>query len=1074
MAHFLRSHLTRVLGMAAAVTLLVAPSLAAQTGTIVGRVTNATSGQPIPTAQVFIGDLDIGALTQQNGAYLLLNVPAGTRTVSVQRIGYRQATQDVTVAAGQTVTLDFRISEEALQLDEVIVTGTAGGTQRRAIGNTVQTLGVSDIVQDVAITNMQEMLTGRSSGLRFTRLSGNVGTGSPISIRGVGSFDQGRNQPLIYVDGVRVNNEEEAGPTLGSGSNVNVLDDFNPEDIESIEIIKGPAAASLYGTEASAGVIQIITKKGREGAPEFNVSVRQGTNYMPNPAARLGTYYTCPTDNSPGPTDCQNESDLVSYNMYEEGTRYIAEGYFPWPSENLYANGSSQGYNVDVRGGTNSIRYFLSGNYDDETGIVHYNTDETFRLRGNVGVVFSEMFSLDLSTGYVDGATRFAAPTVSDGGIWQDLLWSNGYYLDRINPFDGSGPGSQAANPRLGGFQEHLPTDVEKIEATRDYSRFTGAATLNFTTGSFDVGGSTSGTLTSRAVLGLDKGWDINRNMFPLHDTNDVPANLQAFTSSWSSVYSETDNGQMTYAEPVSTNLSFDLSATLSLDIADTYTANTSVGAQYYVDRYENFSNTGQGFASPLSTTINQISQANIVTTYSLVENLSLGFFIQEELGWNDRLFLTAAVRFDDNSTFGVEAPAEKYPKVSGTWVVSEESFWNFDAVSSLRVRGAWGKAGRQPSALAGQNIYVAMPGPGGTSAIRPSAPGNLGVEPEVSTELELGFDVGLFNDRVSGEFTQYWRKDRGALLGVAIPDSYGFPGSVDSNIGKIDNWGWEASLSSRLYEGDLFSFDLDLGADYTMNEIKDLRDTYTGVLKIGTPYPYMQTSDWVLGGQFEAGGSFANAFGQRFNATCDLGVSLAPDPNAADAGRWATLPGGDEVDCFTNQNLDLYAGRGFAPWTFSVAPRLSLLDNQLQVFAMAEGQYGRIGQENGHAWGHIYNNSLVSRLEDDPKWVASQTLNGTSGYDWTKAMYNADFWKLREVGLRYNLPSSLTEKAGASRASLALSARNVWTIWQAQEEIYGHPVSDPEYGTSSLDGTGNFWETPAIASLNATLRVTF
>jgi hypothetical protein len=235
-----------------------------------------------------------------------------------------------------------------------------------------------------------------------------------------------------------------------------------------------------------------------------------------------------------------------------------------------------------------------------------------------------------------------------------------------------------------------------------------------------------------------------------------------------------------------------------------------------------------------------------------------------------------------------------------------------------------------------------------------------------------------------------------------------------------------------------------------------------------------LETGDWVLNGQFEAGGSFSNAFGQTLNATCDYGVSLAPDPNAADAGRWGTLPGGPEVDCFTNQNRDVFAGRAFAPWSFSIAARLSLLDNQLQIFAMAEGQYGRIAQENGHAWGHIYNNSRVSRLENDAVWVASQTLNGTSGNDWTKALYEADFWKLREVGLRYNLPSSLTEKAGASRASLALSARNVWTIWQKQTHIYGHVISDPEYGTSSLDGTGNFWETPAIASLNATLRVTF
>jgi len=1079
------SRLTRVLGATATALLLLAPGATAQTGSVAGRVVDAQSGQTIPAAQVFISALDIGVLSQQNGSYILLNVPAGQHTVTVQRIGYRQVEQVVSVTAGETAVLDFRITEEALQLDEIIITGTPGGTQRRAIGNTVQSVDVSDVVQEVAITNMQDLLSGRSTGLRFSRLSGNVGTGAPITIRGVGSFSQSRAQPLIYVDGVRVNNEANAGPTIGDagngGGDINVLDDFNPEDIESIEIIKGPAAASLYGTEASAGVIQIITKRGQEGSPEFNISVRQGVNYMRDPAGRLGQQWTCPTDNSPGPTACSQESELVGYNMYEECSRYIAQGYFSWPSENCFQNGLSQSYNLDVRGGTQSIRYFLSGNYDNEEGMVHYNTDETFRLRANIGVVFSENFSLDVSTGYVDGSTRLAAPTVSDGGIWQDLIWSNGYYLDYITPFDGSDQVNKACagstclpNVRLGGFQEHLPTDVQKVEATRDYSRFTGSATLNFTSPDFNFG-SASGNIVSRAIVGLDKGWDVNRNLFPLH-ADPVPAHLAAYTSSWNSVYSETDNGEMTYERPISTNLSFDYSLTASIDVADTWGFNSSFGAQYYLRELDRFQDSGQGFASPLSRTINQISQANIETTYQIITNKSLGFYIQEEISFRDRIFVTGALRFDDNSTFGVDAPAQKYPKLSATWVVSDESFWTLDFINSLRVRGAWGKAGRQPDALAGQNVYVAISGPGGVPAVRPSSPGNPGVEPEVSTEIELGFDMALLDDRVSAEFTYYSRQDKQALLGVPLPDSYGFPGTVDQNIGRIDNWGWEAQLSTRIYESQSLSFDLDLSADYTNNEIKDLSEDYTGALRIGLPYPYQQVSYWVTSGQFVAGGAYANAFSQQLDAMCDPGVSLAPDPNdPAQYSRYGILPGGTPVDCSTLTGAsNVFAGRSFSPWQFSVAPRISLLDNQLQIFAMAEGQYGRVREDNGHAWGHIYNNSKVSRLENDAVWVASQRLNGNSSNDWTKGLYDADFWKLREVGVRYNLPQSLIARTGASRASLAFSARNLWTIWQAQDDIYGLPVSDPEYGTSDLSGDGNFWETPPLTSLNVTLRVTF
>jgi len=1056
------SRLTRALGGLAIVTLLFASQLAAQTGTIVGRVTDATTGGPIAAAQVFIAELDLGVLTQQNGSYLLVNVPVGTRTLTVQRIGYREATQEIAVTAGGTATLNFRITEEALQLNEIVITGTAGGTQRRAIGNTVTSVSASDVTQSVAITGIQDMLSGRATGVQFSRLSGNVGTGSPIKIRGAGSFNLSAN-PLIYVDGVRVNNDTGAGPTIGSaaggGGDVNVLDDFNPEDIESIQIIKGPAAASLYGTEASAGVIQIITKKGQEGAPEFNLSVRQGVNYMQNPAETLGQQWTCPSDPSPGPTDCQTAADLAPYNMYDEGNRYIQEGYFDWPTENLYQNGHAQNYNLDVRGGVSSIRYFLSANYDDEAGMVWYNKDETFRLRGNTSVLFNENFSLDLSTGFVQGNTRFAAPTVSDGGIWQDLAWSNGYYLDRITPF--SDPSS---NPRLGGFQEHLPTDVSEVEATRDYSRFTGSATLNVTTPSFDLGGLTF-DLTQRLVAGIDKGWDVNVNYFPKED-GVVPANLTAFTSSWNPVYvPETVDGEMTYSRPITTNLSFDYAATLNTDVNDTWGFNTSFGAQYFVRESENFSNAGQGFASTLSRTINQIAQSRITTSYSLIDNKSLGFYLQEEIGYADRIFVTAAIRFDDNSTFGTEAPAQKYPKVSGTWVVSEEGFWDFDLVSSLRVRGAWGKAGRQPDALAGFSTYAAVPGPGGAPAIRPQAPGNPAVQPEVSTELELGFDVALLNDRISGEFTYFDRTDKDALLGVAIPASFGFPGSVDRNLGTIDAWGWEAQLSSRLYDGDLFAFDLDLAGDYTNNEIRDLGEFgATAGIAIGYPYPNIGTDDYVVSAVFDPAGDRSNAFGQAISAMCDSGT------RAVDDDQYGYHAGGALAPCQTIANQNIMIGRGFATHTWRVAPRITMLDNALQIFAMAEGQYGRYGQANDKEWGHIYNNSQVSRLENDPAWVYGDQV----GDDTKREIYDADFWKLREVGLRYNLPESIIGNLPVSRASLAVSARNLWTIWVAQQEIYGARVTDPEYGTPTLDGTGNFWETPPLTNLSVTMRVTF
>jgi len=1045
-------------------------------GSITGRVVDAGTLQPLAAAQVYIPDLGIGVLTGADGRYLLSEVPDGVHSVRAERLGYRSVDQQVTVSSGATAQVEFSLSEEALALDAVVVTGTPGGTQRRAIGNTVTTLPANEIVERVVVTDFQDLLSGRGAGgVRFSSLSGNVGTGSPITLRGAGSFNSGRSQPLIYVDGVRVNNSTEAGPILSGGSQVSVLNDFNPADIESIEIIKGPAAASLYGTEASAGVIQIITKRGQEGPPQFDLSIREGFNYMPDPAGRLGTMWYCPTASALG---CPSRDQLRPYNMYEEATRYIREGYFPWPSENLYSYGPSRGYDLGVRGGGQAVRYYVSASYSDDQGYTYFNTDEALRLRGNLSARLGDYLNFDLSTGYVDGHTRFGDAVRQEGGMWQDMIWSKGYFLNTNKPFSEEG-----SNPRLGGFQERLPTDHELVHLTRDYTRFTGSGTLNFNTGQIDLGNVTA-SVASRAVVGIDRSWDINQSLFP-RDVRPVPEHLREYLSTWEPVYRQTHTGQLTYDRPITTNLTFDYSVTGRLEINDVWSLSTSLGAQYYTNEIDRLMLEGRDFASPVSSTINQTSPATLATTYSFIEDKSLGFFVQQEVGWSNRLFLTGAMRFDDNSTFGAEAPPRRYPKVSGTWVVSEESFWNFDAVNSLRLRAAWGKAGRQPTAIASFNTYAATPGPRGTAAIRPESPGNPGVEPEVSTELEVGFDAAFLDDRLSGEFTYYWRKDEQLLRPVPVLGSYGIPGSVERNMGRIDNWGWEARVNARLYESPTFSFVLDLSADQTDNEIKDLADpsvaSASGGIQIGLPYPGHIVRARVVSADWDPAGPLVNAYGDRISAMCDMGVFLGPhdpnDPNLTreqviENSKYGRIQGGEAGPCGGEQFL--FAGRGFVKNSFTVAPRIGFFNDRLQIFALAEGQYGRVGREDGKAWTHIDGGSQVAIAQDDPVWVAAHRLNGTNS-GWEKTYFNADFWKLREIGASFTLPESLISGTPAERASIAISARNTWTIWQAQKEIYGLRITDPELGnSSSLSGSGSFWEMPPAASVHATLRMTF
>ncbi len=1071
--------------------LLAVPQLGAQQ--ITGRVVDAQNGEPLAAVQVFIAGSGIGALSQQNGRYLLLNVPAGTHTLSAERIGYQAVTAEVTVAAGETAVADFRLTEQALGLDEIIVTGTPGGTQRRAIGNTVTSVTAAELTRDVSFTQVQDVLQGRSPGVRIAAVNGVIGSGADVDVRGVGTFNLGRN-PLIYVDGIRVNNDGAAGPATGGERVVNVFNDFNPADIESIEIIKGPAAATLYGTEASAGVIQIITKRGQEGDAQFDVSIRQGVNFIRDPQGRTGTQWTC-TDAfappcSPDGTDLGSGGPgaggrLVAFNMPRDldeildlGTEAcarslddpmcwnqywtkgpVSEG--KWPQENIFQYGQSQTYDLGVRGGTSAVRYFLQASYTEDDGIVWYNWNNVFRGRANVGVVFNENFSLDVSAGYIQGDTRFSNPASGEGGMFTEFGWGVGYCIPTIS----NGDPTTNPCPRILGFQEHLPTDHQQVEATRDFKRFTGSATLNFTQGDW---------LSARAVVGLDQGWDENGVLYPI-DTRQEPVYFRDFR--------QNKTGSIQIERPHNTSMTVDMSATVNYDLTDDLSTATSAGAQYYETRREEFTNNSQDFASPLSRTINQTPVTSAEILYSYVENKSAGFYVQEQLSWQDRLFVTGAVRWDDNSAFGTareggaEWAPEVYPKVSGTWVISEEGFWTIEAINSLRLRGAWGKAGRQPSTFAGVNTFGVIAGMGGGSALDPTSVGNQDVGPEVGTEIELGFDYALFEDRLSGEFTWFSQSNRDALLDVIVPPSFGSGNEVQRNVGRIDNWGWEATLSTRLYESPSFSFSMDFQGAHTMNEIISLGDfPGSNNIRIGWPYPNQTDDRYVLDAQYDPNGPHRDEWGRTISANCDSGVVIGGGDQSDKTGQYGVVLGGPPAPC-ASVPYRILAGPNFPTYTWSVSPQITLLNNMFQVHALFDGAYGIMKDDDTQSWNDRYNSSYDARCQCDPAFAVGDRYRSyfTQGY------FDGDFWKLREVGVRYNPPESLAQMVGAERASLSFSAREVATLWVKQDYLgidrggntgnpRPHPL-DPEIGRN--DGSGHR-VTPPLTTVHMTLNVTF
>jgi TonB-linked SusC/RagA family outer membrane protein len=1000
---------------------IAASGVQAQTGTITGRITDATSGQPISAAQVFVPEIDLGALSQQNGRYLLVNVPAGTHTLSVERIGYATQTREVTVGDGGTVVEDFALQEEALQLNEVIVTGTPGGALRRSLGNTVARVDAEQVTEQAVITDVEELLSARTPGLNLQRTTGNVGAGSPVRIRGVSSLELGA-EPLIYVDGIRIDNDQTLGPSIGDGTGgaSNALNDINPQDIASIEVVKGPAAATLYGSEASAGVIQIITKRGVSGAPEFTLQTQQGTRFMPDPEGKLGTQYYCEPFASGAPRTGACPEDLIrTFNIYAHERDYNGN--------ELFGNGYMQSYNFSVRGGTDQVRYFISGDWGDDNGIVDWNWNNGISGRANLSVLLGDV-TVDVSSGYVDGETRYASPIPGQGGVWNDMKWAYGYRLNSIN--------TSAFEGGLRGFQEHTPENIADIHATREYNRFTGSMTI-----SHDF----RGWLTHRAIIGVDKSWDTN--------TRYVPLDPDGF-------FAENVLGEVVYGRPQVTSQSLDYGISARYQLTETIGTTTSFGAQYNSRYREEVEGTGSGFASALQASINQTAQSNLEVDYDVTDSKSLGFYVQEELNFRDRLYLTAAVRADDSSTFGSDFDLVYYPKFSAAWVVSEESFWNFDFVNSLRLRAAWGEAGRQPSAFAAQNIYESFPGPGGSAGLAPDQPGNSAIKPERSREIETGLDVAMLDDRLSAEFTYFDNVTTDAITDDPLAPSFGFPGNQDRNLGEIHNWGWELSVDSRLVDMQAVRFDLGASATMVRNKITKLGGSLESPnFQLGHPYPAV-VGAVVKSAEFDSTGDLIEA-----TAMCDSG-----------AGEYGNLQGGPVVPCNTIPEEQLLYGPSVPPYTFTVAPTVTLF-NDLQLFALAEGQYGGWFADIMVEYAHRRNNTYLSVCQCNPLFEAAE--NAVFDDERYFGRVEAKFWKMRDIGIRYTLPQNIVGRVGADRASLSVSAHNLFFIWNgAKTDLGGGVIADPESRGQASGQTGgtltNTYAFPGIATISASLRVAF
>jgi TonB-linked SusC/RagA family outer membrane protein len=991
-------------GLPRVAMLSAATMLVESTGTIRGRVVDSGTRTPVSNAQVSIVGTTISTLTDAEGRFLFTSVAAGTVTLSVSRIGYGATQRTVTVETDESVVVNFELTSHALALDEIVVTGTAGGAQRRAIGNVVERIDAGASLAVVPIADVQQLMAFKSPSVSVLPNQGEVGSGGAIRIRGASSLGLS-SDPIVYIDGVRMNSDF-GGPSREGGGNMSRLNDINPADIESMEIIKGPAAATLYGTEASAGVIQIITKRGIEGAPRFDISIGQGATWFQSPAERLGDSYAL-----------DDAGNLVSVNLYEHEEQH---GLGP-----IFQTGHLQNYTASVTGGSGVIRYFVSGNWDDQTGVVDYNWLKGLGTRANLSVLPREDLTFSLLTTYARSTTRKWQGFPDD--LYRAVLWG----------------GPDLIDSRTRGFNRRTP------EALRDEVERLGRVNRVIT--AFTVDHRPLSWLTHRLNIGLDV---TNENNSILVKRSPLGA---------AGIFDAQSLGRKMTDQVRSEMVSIDYAGTLNFGLANDISSATSVGLQYFRKGVNVHTSDGRIFPAPGFETTS--SAAITSSGEDFFENITVGSYVQQQFGWRDRLFVTGAVRADDNSAFGAAYDAAIYPKLSATWVVHEEPFWSLDWVSQLRLRAAWGAAGRQPDVFDAPRLYDAVTGPGDQAGITPSSFGNPDLKPERSEELEVGFDAGVLNGRVQFAYTHFTKKTRDAIVPVPIPPSMGFPGSQVLNVGALSSWGHEFSLTTRVLDRPgkqwEFAFQTSLLRD-RVDDIGPVEFIHVGGSRSATNHRVGYPSQSIFYQRVLSADLHPD--GSTTNEMCDGGTG--PDGHR---------PGGPLVPC-ADAPLIYWGRSGNPTWEGGVASTLTWGD--VRLHARVDGRGGHMFMENDNAAAHTtFTNTSWSNLQNNAVFQAYRKLGREA-----LAFTNAGFIRLRDVSATYMLPSGWVERLGGSSASITISGRNMALLWQEQEYVKlpdGSVIPDPKVMDPErrfTDEVGTFHQAlmPPLASVLTTIRFSF
>ncbi len=989
-------------------------------------------GRPLPGVSIRLPNTTQGTATDLDGAYTFtFSTNVSPVIVEYSFVGF--VTERVTVTASGVYNVTM--TTDILRISEVVVTGTSGLTEKKQLGNSISTVQGGEIAGSGAV-DASGALSGKITGALVTQTSGSPAGEVSVKLRGNSTINSD-SEPLYIVDGVIVDNSSNELVLVGSGGVQNRLVDLNPNDIERIEVIKGAAAAAIYGSRASNGVVQIFTKRGKVGAPTVTYSTKVTMSEVRK---------TVKVNDAPVEWVVATDNSNLDTRPVE---RFDYQGY-------IFDQGIGTDQYLSVSGGNEQTTYFISGAYLYNEGIIRNSDFSRASLRVNVGQVLNDWAFVNIGT----NLTRSFSNDIPTGGesFFDGPLTTIQFLPHTADAF----PDELGNYPAPGNSFFGNPYEViDRYEFTQEVNRFTGSVSLNLTPYE---------GLSIDVISGYDTYGQVSRGFKPVGTVADA----DGFTR-------RGDVSRKLY--------NVDVNARYETTLSDDVTSTTAIGGTYQYEKSEAIVNE----ASNLGPIVQTIDGGTISSSFDIIAEQSLrGGYIQETIGYGDRIFLTLAGRVDGSSVFGEDNRSQFYPKVSGAYVVSEESFWSGGLANTFdvfKIRASWGKAGNLTGIGPFDRFtnYNPLSFGGQTGLVPSSALGNPDIKPETQTEIEVGADISLLRNRLGVEFTYYNQDVDDLLLARELSPSTGATSRIE-NVGKLTNKGIEVMVRGVVLQRQ--DLDLQVTALFSRNRNKVTRlaeGTRFGIGGFSSQYAIedqpLGVFYWRAYARDESGNLLLTPDGlpqaergiQSLQDACEVSetacfaeaTNLGLDPSDVLRDSKGNLSGirRDAVGQPSGSLLRLIVGDPNPDWTGSLIANLDYKkwSFRMQWDAVQGGDIFNWNRRNfdrhNYQGGYDYGRELKGEVQ---KGTANATGSGLIIEEYVE---DGSFIKLREVAVSYTFTPN-TRMVRSIRVNL--SGRNLLSI----DDYTGY---DPEAGISGRDtGVRGFdfgaVPIPRTFSLGATL----